>query len=89
MSLFKDVQARRNEGKVDLMEAETIRCNFCNDPAHPQTGCVYGPNTIACRACTVRFWAWVKDHTNKKARRASKAVPTARTFYESIIFKAS
>ena len=24
---------------------DTIACTFCAGPAHPATGCVYGPNT--------------------------------------------
>ena len=65
-----------------------MRCNFCVGPAHEATGCRYGPSTIACRACTVEFWNWVKAHTNKKARRRSRRdgslkVETALTFYEA------
>lgn len=63
-----------------------MRCNFCGSPAaHPATGCQYGPNTIACRACVLECWAWVKQHTNSKAKRKRKhgGVETALTFYEA------
>ena len=62
---------------------DQISCNFCQGPAHPATGCVYGPKTIACRGCTVQFWAWVRIHTNKRPRRSSKGAATAETFYEA------
>lgn len=58
-------------------------CTFCGGPAHPSTGCVYGPRTIACRACTVRFWAWVREHTNKSPRRRAGRVATELSFYEA------
>lgn len=58
-------------------------CTFCGGPAHPSTGCVYGPRTIACRACTVRFWAWVREHTNKSPRRRAGRVTTELSFYEA------
>jgi hypothetical protein len=60
-----------------------MRCAFCGDPAaHPATGCEYGPRTLACRACVESFWKWVKQHTNGKASRRGRKVPTALTFYE-------
>jgi hypothetical protein len=58
-------------------------CTFCSGPAHPATGCVYGPNTIACRACTVRFWTWLRQHVNKRPRRRPGSVVTAISFYEA------
>jgi hypothetical protein len=59
-----------------------IECNFCHGPAHPATGCVYGPRTIACAACTRAFWTWVVRHTNGKARRRRAVVPSV-SFYEA------
>jgi len=45
-----------------------MQCSFCDNPAaHPATGCVYGPRTIACWSCTVLFWrGWLIPHVNKK-----------------------
>ncbi len=58
-------------------------CNFCHSPAaHPSNGCQYGPNTLACRDCTVAFWTWVRAHTKPRPNR--KGPPTERSFYESI-----
>lgn len=58
-----------------------MTCNFCGSPsAHPATGCQYGPTTLACRACVVECWTWVKQHTNGKARR--RGPKTELTFYE-------
>lgn len=43
-------------------------CFFCGDPAaHPATGCQYSERVLACYACVVRFWAWVRQHM--RARR--------------------
>jgi hypothetical protein len=61
----------------------TIYCTFCSGPAHPATGCVYGPSTIACHACTVRFWTWLRQHANKLPRRRPGAVVTRHSFYEA------
>jgi hypothetical protein len=42
-------------------------CFFCGDPAaHPATGCQYDTNVLACHACVVSFWAWVKRHQAKR-----------------------
>jgi hypothetical protein len=60
-----------------------MECNFCSGPAHPATGCVYGPKTIACRACTVRFWDWMRAHVNKMPRRRKAAVEPSVSFYEA------
>ena len=61
-----------------------MRCSFCADPAaHPATGCSYGARTLACRACTVAFWTWVRAHTNKRPRKSAKGAATAETFYEA------
>lgn len=58
-------------------------CNFCGNPAaHPATGCQYGPNTLACAGCVRECWAWVRSHTNKKARKGTSVV-TAESFYEA------
>lgn len=47
-----------------------MQCSFCDSPAaHPATGCVYGPRTIACRQCCVDFWAWLLRHVNKRPPR--------------------
>ncbi len=62
---------------------DTIYCTFCSDPAHPATGCVYGPSTIACRACTVRFWTWLRLHVNKRPRRRPGAAELSVSFYEA------
>lgn len=65
---------------------ESIRCSFCGGPAHPATGCVYGPRTIACRRCTEEFWKWAREHTGKKARRRKARAPEFEpsvTFYEA------
>jgi len=60
-----------------------MRCSFCDSPAaHPATGCVYGPDTLACRRCVEQFWAWVRSHTNKRPRKG-KGPNTALTFYEA------
>ena len=61
-----------------------MRCNFCEGPAHPATGCVYSENMISCYRCTVETWSWVKHHTSARAGRRRNKVPTARSFYESI-----
>lgn len=62
-------------------------CNFCKDPAaSPETGCQYGPSTLACFRCVKLFWSWVLQHTNQKARRDKPGkkprVATALSFYE-------
>ena len=54
-----------------------MRCNFCDGVAHPATGCVYGPRTIACWSCTVLFWKWLIQHVHKrpgKRHRVRKGV---------------
>lgn len=61
----------------------SISCSFCCGPAHPATGCVYGPRTIACRACTVRFWTWLRQHVNKRPRRRPGRVEPSISFYEA------
>lgn len=62
----------------------TVSCSFCNGVAHPATGCVYGERMIACRDCACNFWKWVKEHTNKKARRPKdgRILPNVN-FYEA------
>lgn len=62
-----------------------MKCNFCGGPAHPATGCQYSENMISCYRCTVEAWSWVKHHTSAKAGRRRNKVPTARSFYESIV----
>lgn len=62
-------------------------CSFCDNPAaHPATGCQYTKNMLACSYCTVRVWKWIREHTNKKARKprnGEKVVVTALSFYEA------
>lgn len=54
-----------------------MQCSFCDDPAaHPATGCVYGPNTLACYACVIRFWAWARVHMRARGKGRGKSVPT-------------
>lgn len=60
----------------------TCLCSFCDGVAHPATGCVYGPRTIACRTCTVDFWRWVRQHTNGRPR-AKRGPTPAMSFYEA------
>lgn len=61
-----------------------MNCTFCGDPAaHEATGCRYGPSTLACRACVLACWTWVKQHTNAKAKRKGRGVTTALSFYEA------
>ena len=61
-----------------------MTCTFCGSPAaHPSTGCVYGPRTLACASCVRDFWAWVVRHTNGKNRRRDKRIPVAASFYEA------
>ena len=58
-------------------------CSFCHSPAaHPATGCQYGPSTLACRECVESFWAWLRSHTNKRARKGH-GPQTALSFYEA------
>jgi len=59
-----------------------MQCFFCPNPAaHDATGCRYSPRVLACRECTVTFWAWVKVWTNKRPRGArGKGGPD---FYEA------
>ena len=65
------------------MEMKMMACTFCDGPAHPATGCVYGQHTIACHACTVRFWTWMREHVNKRPRRREgRAIPEI-SFYEA------
>lgn len=59
-----------------------MKCNFCGGVAHPATGCEYGPRTIACRACVMEFWRWVKAHTNGTPRQRKGPTPS-RSFYEA------
>lgn len=61
----------------------TYRCIDCGGVAHPATGCVYSENAISCWRCTLRFWEWARSHTNKKARRRAKQIPTELSFYEA------
>lgn len=61
----------------------TMTCTFCAGPAHPATGCVYGPRTIACRACTEQFWRWLRAHTNKMPRRRADRPGPTISFYEA------
>lgn len=46
-----------------------MRCFFCPSVAHPATGSEYSPGVVACRECTVRFWAWLRArmHSRKGA----------------------
>lgn len=64
-----------------------MTCSFCGGVAHPASGCVYGPRTIACGPCTREFWVWVRSHTSKRARAkrrdGSPAIATASSFYEA------
>lgn len=60
-----------------------MRCFFCAGPAHPATGCQYAARVLACYACTVAAWRWVREHTNAKASRRARRVPTALSFYEA------
>jgi hypothetical protein len=65
-----------------------MTCSFCGSPAaHPATGCVYGPRTLACASCVRECWAWVRQHVNRKARRPRDAQPSefrpTITFYEA------
>jgi hypothetical protein len=60
-----------------------MRCKFCGGAAHPATGCVYGPTTIACRRCTLEAWRWIKGHTNRQARRSRGGVVPSVSFYEA------
>ena len=60
-----------------------MTCNFCGGVAHPATGCVYGPSTIACVRCTRDFWRWVKGHTNGKSSKRSRKHPGMISFYEA------
>ena len=46
-----------------------MRCAACKGVAHPATGCQYSKQTLICRACTRRFWEWLRKHTNGKGRR--------------------
>jgi hypothetical protein len=47
-----------------------MQCSFCPNPAaHPSTGCVYGPRTIACADCTRSFWRWALSHVNRPPRK--------------------
>jgi len=59
-----------------------VTCAFCGGPAHPATGCQYTATMIACRACTVDFWRWVRQHTNGRPRQRKGAV-TSVSFYEA------
>lgn len=58
-----------------------IACNFCGACTHPSTGCVYGPNTIACRECVRTFWSWALRHMNGRPKQR-KGPPPALSFYE-------
>lgn len=64
-----------------------MQCSFCeNTAADPATGCQYTETMLACHDCVVRFWKWMREHTNKKARRprnGERSVMTALTFYEA------
>ena len=57
-------------------------CSFCGGAAHPATGCIYGPNTIACWRCTKEAWHWIKGHTNGNVR-ARRGVKPSLSFYEA------
>ena len=48
---------------------QSARCAACKGVAHPSTGCQYSGRTLICRNCTVRFWVWLRQHTNGKGRR--------------------
>lgn len=42
-------------------------CFFCGNPAaHPSTGAQYSERVLACYACVVEFWAWVRRHQAKR-----------------------
>lgn len=44
-------------------------CFFCGGCAHPATGCQYTERVIACHACVVSAWSWIRQFTNSKGRR--------------------
>jgi hypothetical protein len=45
-------------------------CSFCQiSRAHPSTGCQYAEQTLACHACTVEFWGWVRQRINSRPSR--------------------
>lgn len=46
-----------------------MHCFFCPSVAHEATGCVYAPNVLACRECTVEFWRWFRHNQNTRIRR--------------------
>jgi hypothetical protein len=58
-----------------------MTCNFCGGVAHPATGCVYGPRTIACGPCVREFWVWLRRHVNASGRKTRGRSP-ALYFYE-------
>lgn len=60
-----------------------MNCNFCEGVAHPATGCVYGPNTIACASCTKEFWKWVRSHTGSKGSKKNQRFEGMISFYEA------
>jgi hypothetical protein len=61
----------------------TKPCSFCDGPWHAATGCEYGPRIRSCHTCTVEFWKWVRQHTNKSPRRRKDQPPPMITFYEA------
>ena len=65
-----DIQGRSRDAEGEIPSSGTIlRCASCKGVAHPATGCQYSEKTLICRACTVRFWQWLKPHVNGKGRR--------------------
>lgn len=60
-----------------------MSCFFCGGAAHPAVGCQYSPRVIACRACTVAFWKWFRQHMAKWSR------PNQPDFYASIFAPAA
>jgi hypothetical protein len=56
-------------------------CSQCNNPYHPATGHVFSAHTVMCGPCCRRFFAWVKEHTNKRAPKRSGKCSVS--FYEA------
>jgi hypothetical protein len=60
-----------------------IPCFFCKGPWSPTTGHVYLTSVLSCRKCTVDFWKWMENHTNKRQSKRSKGPQTKESFYEA------